>query len=88
MSFSETQPAVTCWGVQQVRACARACACVSVRRVLTAQGNDVAAVFVDKLLRHRLLHDLLHLQHTQKGEESRRGTNAAFHPVSDVADGY
>lgn len=28
---------------------------------LTAQGNDVAAVFVDKLLRHRFLHYLLHL---------------------------
>lgn len=44
--------------------CARARVCV--RSVLTAQCNDVAAVFVDKLLCHRLLHDLLHL-HTKKG---------------------
>lgn len=43
------------------------CARVCVRSVLTAQCNDVAAVFMDKLLRHRLLHDLLHL-HTKKWE--------------------
>lgn len=61
MSFSETQRTVTCWGVQQV------CVCVCVWSVLTAECDDVAAVFVDKLLGHRLLHDLLHL-HTDKGQ--------------------
>lgn len=50
--------------------CACAQAPVRVWSVLTAQCNDVAAVFVDKLLRHCLLHDLLHL-HTQKGNRER-----------------
>lgn len=43
------------------------CVCVFVCRekkksVLTAQSNDVAAVFVDKLLSHCFLHNLLHLR--------------------------
>lgn len=37
--------------------------------VLTAQSNDVAAVFMDKFLSHCFLHNLLHL-HTKDSKES------------------
>lgn len=49
----------------RVRACVRLCVYVCVR-VLTAECDDVAAVFMDELLGHRLFHDLLHL-HADKG---------------------
>ncbi len=45
----------------------RQCLCVSEEKgksILTAQSNDVAAVFVDKLLSHCFLHNLFHL-HTK-----------------------
>lgn len=37
---------------------------------LTTEGDDVAAVFMDKLPRDGLLHDLLHLEGKAAGEET------------------
>lgn len=48
-----------------VDVCVSACVCVYKERkrsVLTAQSNDVAAVFMDKFLSHSFLHNLLHLR--------------------------
>lgn len=63
------------------------CVCVRVcvyterkRSVLTAQSNDVAAVFMDKFLSHSFLHNLLHL----RMKESEWVTAAATGVISFI----
>lgn len=46
---------------------------------LTAEGDDVAAVLMHELPRHRLLHDLLHLSNRGPVRETGR-----FHPKTRV----